>query len=169
MRIVKKIILLLLVVLIIMQFFHPTKNLASAKSANHISTVYIVPANVSGILNKACNDCHSNNTRYPWYNNIQPVAWWLNNHIEEGKKELNFDEFKTYRPAKQFHKLEKVIDEVKKGGMPLTSYTIIHTDAKLTDQEKSSLVTWAESVRNVMKEKYPADSLVQKKNLKKNL
>jgi hypothetical protein len=163
MRIVKKIILVLLVVLIIMQFFHPKKNLASSKSASNISAVYNVSTDVSGILDKACNDCHSNNTKYPWYNNIQPVAWWLNNHIKEGKRGLNFDEFKSYRPAKQYHKLEELIDQVKKEEMPLTSYTIIHTEAKLTDEQKSSLVTWAESVRNVMKEKYPADSLVRKK------
>jgi hypothetical protein len=163
MKIVKKIILVLLVVLIIIQFFHPRKNVATVKSPNHISAVYNVPADVNGILDKACNDCHSNNTRYPWYNNIQPVAWWLANHIDEGKRELNFDEFKTYRVGRQYNKLKEVIEQVKEGEMPMTSYTLIHTDAKLTDQEKSSLITWAESIRNIMKEKYAADSLVRKK------
>ncbi len=163
MRILKNVILILLVVLIIMQFFHPLKNLSKVPSANNIATIYTVPEDVTGILKKACNDCHSNNTRYPWYNNIQPVAWWLNNHIEEGKRELNFDEFKTYRVGKQYRKLEHVIDEVKKGDMPLTPYTIIHTDAKLTDQEKTALEAWAGSVRNIMKETYPPDSLVRKK------
>lgn len=163
MKIAKRIVLILLVVLIIIQFFHPKKNLSTEKSPDNISAVYHVPANVESILNKACNDCHSNDTRYPWYNNIQPVAWWLDNHISEGKRELNFDEFKTYRPARQYNKLKEVVEQVKEGEMPLGSYTIIHTDAKLTDQEKSTLVNWAESIRNIMKEKYPADSLVRKK------
>jgi hypothetical protein len=163
MKVLKNIILLLVVVLIIMQFFHPKKNQSTGQSQNGIATIYNVPPDVNGILKKACNDCHSNNTVYPWYNNIQPVAWWLNNHIEEGKRELNFDEFKTYRPVRQYNKLKEVIEQVKKGEMPLTSYTIIHTDAKLTDPEKSALVAWAESIRNSMKQTYPPDSLIRKK------
>src|SRR6478672_9834255 len=106
MKILKNVILILLVVLIIMQFFHPKKNLSKGLFANNIATIYSVPQNVDDILKKACNDCHSNNPRYPWYNNIQPVAWWLNDHVEEGKRELNFDEFKTYRPSRQYNKLK---------------------------------------------------------------
>ena len=165
MKILKNVILILLVVLIIMQFFHPKKNLSKGPFANNIATIYSVPPNVDDILKKACNDCHSNNTRYHWYNNIQPVAWWLNDHVEEGKRELNFDEFKTYRPSRQYNKLKEVVEQVKKGEMPLTSYTIIHTDARLTDQEKTALENWAESIRSIMKETYPADSLVRKKKV----
>jgi hypothetical protein len=163
MKIVKISLLGLLIVLVIIQFFHPKRNISTAKSPDNIAAVYSVPDNVSSILSKACNDCHSNNTRYPWYSNIQPVAWWLNDHVKEGKRELNFDDFKNYVVARQYRKMEEVIDEVKKGDMPLTSYTLIHTDAKLNDQEKSALITWAESIRSTMKATYPADSLVRKK------
>lgn len=86
------ILITLLVVLVVIQFFHPAKNISTVKSPNDIAVLHNVPANVSTILDKACNDCHSNNTRYPWYNNIQPVAWWLDNHVQEGKGELNFNE-----------------------------------------------------------------------------
>lgn len=163
MKIFKKIILVLLVVLIIIQFFHPSKNESNATSPSDIAAVYGVPPEIDTILKKACNDCHSNNTRYPWYNNIQPVAWWLDDHIREGKRGLNFDEFGTYRISKQYHRMDDIKDEVKKGDMPLGSYTLIHTDAKLTDNEKNALYKWADAIRDTMKAKYPADSLVRKK------
>jgi hypothetical protein len=163
MSIFKKIILGLLVVLILIQFFHPAKNVSTTPSPSNIATVYNVPPGVSTILSKACNDCHSNNTRYPWYNNIQPVAWWLDNHVQEGKRGLNFDDFTTYRISKQYRRMQDIIDEVKEGEMPLSSYTLIHTDAKLTSDEKNSLFKWAGAIRDSMKAKYPADSLKRKK------
>lgn len=159
----KKILIVLLVLIVIIQFFRPTKNLSAAKSANDISNVYNVPDNVNVILNKACNDCHSNNTVYPWYAEVQPVAWWLNDHIEEGKEELNFSEFASYTPARQYHKLEEIKKQIDEGEMPLGSYTLIHTDAKLTDAEKQTLLSWSEGIRAEMKSKYPLDSLVMKR------
>ena len=152
-----------LVVLIVIQFFHPAKNISTVKSPNDIAVLHKVPENIRTILDKACNDCHSNNTRYPWYNNIQPVAWWLDNHVQEGKGELNFNEFATYPLRKQYHKLEEVTEQVKEGEMPLGSYTLVHTNAKLTDQEKETLINWANSIRSEMKAKYPKDSLVRKR------
>lgn len=113
MKVFKVVLIVLLVVLIVIQFFHPEKNVSTAQSPNHIAAVYNQPDNVRTILNRACNDCHSNNTRYPWYNNIQPVAWWLDYHVQEGKHELNFDEFGTYPLRKQYHKLEEVTEMVK--------------------------------------------------------
>ena len=108
-------------------------------------------------------DCHSNNTRYPWYFKIQPVDWWLTHHINEGKQELNFDEY-TNKPLRyQYHKMESTVDLVKKGEMPLDSYLWIHKDAILTEEEKNTLINWAQGITNEMKAKYPADSLVRKK------
>ncbi|WP_018611391.1 heme-binding domain-containing protein [Segetibacter koreensis] len=163
MKTFKIVLISLLVILIVIQFFHPAKNISNAPTPNDISVAYNEPENVRTILKKACNDCHSNNTRYPWYNNIQPVAWWLDNHVQEGKHGLNFNEFTTYRISKQYHRMQDIIDEVKEGDMPLGSYTIVHTDARLTDQEKETLINWAKSIRSEMKAKYPADSLVRKK------
>jgi hypothetical protein len=163
MSVFKKVVLLLLVVLIVIQFFHPVKNESSAAFPTNISTVYSVPPAVDTILKKACNDCHTNNTSYPWYNNIQPVAWWLDNHVRDGKRGLNFDDFTTYRISKQYRRMQDIIDEVKEGEMPLGSYTIIHTDAKLSETEKNELYKWAGAIRDTMKAKYPADSLRRKK------
>lgn len=162
----KKILISLVIVLVLIQFFKPQKNISTQKSVADISNVYQTSNDVSVILDKACNDCHSNNTKYPWYSNIQPVAWWLNNHIQEGKEELNFSEFANYNPARQYRKLEEIKKTVDEGEMPLGSYTIIHTDAKLSDAEKHTLTTWAEGIRAEMKNKYPADSLVFKKGPK---
>ncbi|MBA4260051.1 MAG: cytochrome C [Chitinophaga sp.] len=159
---IKKLLLALLVVLLVLQAFRPEKN-NSGKKENDISSLYPVPSNVEQILTKACNDCHSNNTVYPWYAEIQPVAWWLDDHVKDGKKHLNFNEFASYRLAKQYHKLEEVFDEVKIGEMPLESYTVVHRDAKLTEAERTVLMDWSVAVRDSMKARFPADSLILKK------
>jgi len=163
MKTFKRILVVLLIVLILIQFFQPARNISASQSPANISTIYPVSANVGTVLKKACYDCHSNNTRYPWYANVQPVAWWLNDHIKEGKRGLNFSEFASYRIGKQYRKLDEVIDEVKKGDMPLQSYTIIHTDAKLTKEEKVMLTRWADALRDTIRTKYPPDSLIRKK------
>lgn len=162
MKILKKVLIVLLVLFVGAQAFRPAKN-NSNDTSKDISKSYVVPENVKTILAKACNDCHSNNTRYPWYAEIQPMAWWINDHVKDGKKHLNFNEFDSYRIARQYKKLEECIEEVKDGEMPLSSYTIIHKDAKLSDDEKQILFTWCEIVRDSIKARYPADSLVIKK------
>jgi hypothetical protein len=139
----KKIILGIAVLLVVIQFFRPEKNSSSAPSANNIAKKYNTSNEVKVILDKACNDCHSNNTKYPWYSNFQPVAWWLDHHVDEGKGEINFDEFLTYPPKKARHKMEEVNEMVKEGEMPLNSYTWVHKDAVLTQAEKLILAEWA--------------------------
>lgn len=144
-KIIKLFLLLLLAALVIMQFFRPKKNINDGPeaTANNISKTIPVPENIAGILERACNDCHSNNTKYPWYSNIMPVGWILSNHVKEGKRELNFDEFSTYSPKRQRKKLEEVADEVKEGKMPIGNYKKMHKEARLTDEEKTALINWA--------------------------
>jgi len=146
--IVKTSLIILLAAVVIIQFIHPAKNINPVVSQKDIAVLHPMPDSVHQILQKACFDCHSNNTRYPWYNNIQPVAWWLNDHITEGKKELNFSEFGSRTLVKQAKKLKKVAKEVQEGGMPLDSYTWIHKDAILTDREKNILIDWATGLSN---------------------
>ena len=117
-------------------------------SVNDITTKYAVPENVHAVLKRSCLDCHSNNTEYPWYNNIQPVAWFLDHHVQEGKGELNFNEFATYSPKKARHKMEEVGKAVTEGWMPLDSYLWIHHDAKLSSEEAKLLADWAKGVKN---------------------
>ena len=154
---------ILLLAFIVIQFIRPAKNKSSGISANDITKAYPVPENVQAILKSSCYDCHSNNTVYPWYSQIQPVAWWLNNHIQDGKKELNFSEFASYRIGRQYRKLDEVNKQVKEDEMPLESYLWIHKYAKLDDAQKLTLANWVTSVRDSIKAHYPADSLVRKK------
>lgn len=142
----RKILLGLLVVLVVIQFIRPEKNQDTRVSVNDITTKYAVPSDVHTVLKRVCFDCHSNNTVYPWYDNIQPVAWWLHHHIEEGKEELNFSEFATYSPKKARHKLEEVGEAVTEGWMPLGSYLWIHHDAKLKPEEAKLVADWAKGL-----------------------
>lgn len=149
---VKKIVYALLALLIVIQLFRPTKNITTAEQIQSIDKAYIIPQNITGILQKACYDCHSNTTIYPWYINIQPVAWWMNDHIKEGKRKLNFSEFGAYTLKKQDHKLEEVTEQIV-DEMPLKSYTLMHNTAKLTADEKKSLTDWANTLRKEIQSK----------------
>lgn len=152
----------LLVVLVGLQFVRPTRN-TSGEQPGHISTKYPIPTEVSGILKKACNDCHSNSTVYPWYTNIQPVGLWMQHHVDEGKEHLNFDAFTLRKIAVQNHKLEEIIETVKEGEMPMSSYTWVHRDAALTDAERATLTSWAQGCMDSLAAQYPPDSLVLKR------
>jgi hypothetical protein len=150
----KKILLFIVIALVAIQFIRPTKNIAATTDqTNHIASHYTVPQDVKVILEKACNDCHSNTTVYPWYNNFQPVAWFLANHINDAKKHLNFDEFGTYKPKKQDHKMEEVMEMVKEKEMPLESYIWLHKNADLTRDERIAITNWAADVRKEVTEK----------------
>lgn len=159
---VRKILYVLLAALVVIQFIHPKKNKSEGPQPNALSARYPIPADVQAVLTSACLDCHSNNTRYPWYATLQPVHWWLEKHIKDGKKHVNYDEF-TNRPLRyQYHKMEETIEMVKEGEMPLKSYTWTHQDARLTQDQKVLLTGWAQSVMDTMKARYPLDSLVRK-------
>lgn len=131
----------------IIQFIRPARNISTTMSSNDITKAYSVPDHVQQVLKVSCNDCHSNNTVYPWYTNIQPVGWWTQHHVNEGKRELNFSEFASYTPKRQAHKLEEVVEQVKGGHMPIDSYLWIHKDARLSEDHKALLMQWAEGLR----------------------
>jgi hypothetical protein len=143
----KKILLALVLVLLVIQIFRPQKNIHAENQPTAIQQRYAIPANVASTLNAACYDCHSNNTRYPWYSEIQPSAWFLADHVKEGKDELNFDEFLNYPAKRQDHKMKEVVEMVESGEMPMTSYTLVHGDARLSDQQKAELIDWANAIR----------------------
>ncbi|WFB68297.1 heme-binding domain-containing protein [Chryseobacterium sp. WX] len=133
--------------LIVIQFFDTDKNIATVPSDNAIEKHYQVPVHVLGLLKISCYDCHSNTTAYPWYNNIQPVKWWLADHVNSGKRHLNFDEFNSYSKEKKIKKLDEVAETIREGEMPLTSYTVVHQNAKLTDTQKSEIEQWVNEVK----------------------
>lgn len=139
----KKAGLVLLLAFGLLQFYpRPEKNISSVETKERIEKLYNVPDSVMVILKSACYDCHSNNTRYPWYSNIQPVALFLNMHIVDGKKELNFDEFGSYSTRRQQSKLKAIASQVRDREMPLRSYSIMHKNARLTSGERDYIITY---------------------------
>lgn len=147
MKIVKKILLLLLVVFVIMQFFGPEKNSGETSSLNAFITETNPPENVKSIMKNSCFDCHSNVTKYPWYFNITPVNYWMAEHIEHGKEELNFSKWADYSLKRKEHKMEEVWEEVKKKKMPLDSYTWTHSEADLSLEQIEIIVNWAKQIQ----------------------
>jgi len=161
---IKKILIALALVLIIIQFFRPEKNESNDLTFD-VATKYQVSDDLHQVLKVACNDCHSNKTEYPWYSNVQPVAWWLNHHVTDGKKHLNFSELTKLPIAVQNHKFEEVIEMVEEHEMPLPSYTNfgLHSEANLTADQRTMIMDWAKAQMTHLKNTYPADSLVMKR------
>jgi len=130
-----------------MQLYQPARNLDYGQVLPvHIEKVYVMPQNVQKILSTSCYDCHSNNTHYPWYSYIQPARAFLDSHIKDGKKDLNFSEFGNYSKRKQQNKLKSIVKEIKSGGMPLSSYTLIHRNAIITAAQKQEIITWINTI-----------------------
>ncbi|WP_294321338.1 heme-binding domain-containing protein [uncultured Chryseobacterium sp.] len=138
----KKILTVVLVAFIIIQFFPIDKTNPVPTPGMDFIKIKNTPPEVAAIINRSCYDCHSNETRYPWYSNIAPSSWILKNHIDEGRKELNFSTFAVYEPKTQAHKLQECIETVEKKEMPLESYFIGHQDAKLTDVQRKLLTDY---------------------------
>ena len=148
MKRLKKILLVLLVLLIAIQLIQPAHNENVQQLPTDIVATYKVPDSVFSVLKVACYDCHSNNTRYPWYSNIQPMAWMMASHISNGKNELNFSEFGGYSIRRQTSKFKSITDQVRDGVMPLWSYQLMHKDANLSDAEKKSIINWAQNLKD---------------------
>lgn len=158
MKISAKILLGLGALLVVAQAIRPMNNRGTVAGPNHLSQLAPIPAEVETLLQRACYDCHSNATNYPWYANLQPVGWWLEQHVRDGKKHLNFSEFTTYSLKRATHKLEEVAEEVREHKMPLPSYTRMHPEAKLTEDEIQTLAAWAINTRRAVGAKLSAPS-----------
>lgn len=157
---VKKIALALVAILIIIQFFRIDKTNPEVIAENDFIQMVQPEENIQAILRTSCYDCHSNETNYPWYTNIAPVSWWVKDHINDGRKHLNFSEWGTYKEKRQNHKLEECYEEVEEGEMPMESYLIMHGEAKLSADQKNELVHWfKEKYRNPGTKKTNALSL----------
>jgi mono/diheme cytochrome c family protein len=147
MKILKTIGLLLLVVFIIAQFFGPEKNNGDITSVGVFFTDTNPPADVKMILETTCVDCHSDSTQYPWYSNITPVNYWLDEHINDGKKHFDMSKWGDYSDKKKDHKLDELAEEVGEKEMPLPSYTWTHGDADLSQDQIDAIVSWVKTTR----------------------
>ena len=130
-----------LVTLVGIQFVPAKRNQSDIVSASDFIATYNPPKEVESILRTSCYDCHSNNTNYPWYNKIQPVSWYLEDHVKHGKEELNFSEFGEYSDRRKMSKLKSFISQVEQDEMPLDSYTFLHRSAKVSNAEKELVLT----------------------------
>ncbi len=147
MKIIKKILVFLLVVLLISQFFGPEKNQGDIASVEAFMDDTNPPEDVKLILKESCFDCHSSFTRYPWYNSITPVNYWMAHHVKDGSKHFNFSKWEGASLKRKDHKFEELIEMIEEKEMPLPSYTWTHKEAKLTDNQRESIITWAKQVR----------------------
>lgn len=144
----KKYILLAIILIIVgLQFF---PGLPENKTENPDLSIVISPAlpkDVDAILTKACNDCHSYSPNWPWYAHVAPVSFYIGDHVKEGREHFNLSEWGTYSPKRQKHKAKEAIEEIKEGGMPIESYLKLHPEARLTDDEKQTLIDFFNMVR----------------------
>lgn len=139
--------LIVLLLLVIFQFFRINTTNPAVDPSKDIITATHASSEIAGILKTSCYDCHSNEVTYPWYTNIAPVSWWIKHHINEGREELNFSTWQSYSAKKADYKLKECIEMVTEGEMPLSSYTLIHTHAKLSKAQRNTLVNWFNSLR----------------------
>jgi len=147
-----KIILGLIAILVIMQFFRIDKENPPIDPKSDFINVLNPPIEVANIIKTSCYDCHSHESKYPWYTNVAPISWVMGNHINEGREHLNFSTWATYPEAKALHKLEEFYEEVEEGEMPLSSYTLIHKEAVLTNEQTKLMVDWVKSIPGVLEQ-----------------
>lgn len=143
----KKVLIVFLVAFIIIQFFPIDKTNPPLNPGMDFLKIKKTPPEIARIINTSCYDCHSNETRYPWYSNIAPSSWFVKNHIDGGRKHLNFSTFVMYEPKRQAHKLQECIEMIEKEEMPLESYIVGHQNAKLTPEQRQELIKYFKKVK----------------------
>ncbi len=149
---VKYIIAPLVILFVTLQFFHPDKNEGDMKLAPFLADTN-APSEIGEIIKKACADCHTNSTKYPWYSKIAPLSFKISTHIIKGKKELNFSEWQSYSIKKREHKLEEIIEELDDKEMPLKSYLLMHEEARLTQKQIKMIKNWATTKRKAYQQR----------------
>ena len=153
MSLTKKILVAIGIVFIAIQFIQPAHNKSGQELITDISKIVIISDSVQAILKNACYDCHSNNTNYPWYSNIQPMGWLMANHIKQGKKALNFSEFGSYSQRRQLSKLNGIANSIRDDIMPLSSYKLMHKNAQLSTNEKTLIINWVQQSKDSLSAK----------------
>lgn len=132
----------LIILVLVLQVIPVQKNGSPIEIGKRFVTQFNVPANVNRILEKSCYDCHSNQTKYPWYGTVQPMAMLLQNHITEGKQKLNFDELPTYGKRRLRSKFTEIVKQIEQDKMPLNSYLWLHPDTQLSAADKKVLIQY---------------------------
>ena len=142
----KKILLAIVAFLILAQFIRIDKTNPPVTITNDILNITNAPKDISKMMKAACYDCHSNETKYPWYMDIAPISWWTKGHVNNARASLNFSEWISYTGDKRAHKIEESALKVRKKWMPITSYLLMHPEAKLSVEEREALAKWFETL-----------------------
>ncbi|MEZ7516142.1 heme-binding domain-containing protein [Flavobacterium frigidarium] len=148
MKILKIILLILLIVFVGIQFIPTKRNQNDVVPNTDFMLVNKVPKDIKNNLQVSCYDCHSSNTQYPWYSKIQPGAWFMENHIKDGKTELNFSEWDSLSNRRKKSKLKSIISQIEDNKMPLSSYTLIHRNAIFSEAEKQRITTYLKKLKS---------------------
>ena len=137
---------LVVAIVLVIQVIPVERNVSTVPPGQSFERTQKVPANVAAILKVSCYDCHSNNSRYPWYSELQPGAWFMAQHIKKGRDELNFDEFNNYSKRRKKAKIKSIISQIEKDEMPLKSYRMMHGNARLSADEKKELLDFFNTI-----------------------
>lgn len=147
-RFTKKALLAVLFIFLLIQIYQPARNIDNGQApSDGFASFYNAPKEIQNLLQNSCYDCHSNNTDYPAYSYIQPIRYFMEKHIKEGKGELNFNEWTSYSSRKQRNKLNAMIGQIEKDKMPLKPYTLIHKNARLKKEQTESLIKWLDQLK----------------------
>lgn len=133
----KRALFIFLIIFIVMQFIRPDRINIAVEKDMEIQT----PIEISQIFQAACYDCHSNETKWPWYSQISPFAWVIQNHVTEGRKALNFSTWEKYTEEEKKEHL-KDIYRTAYASMPLPSYIFAHEEADLTKEQRNLIRIW---------------------------
>ena len=129
------------------QFIRPVRSNPTSVASQSVEAHLQLSPEVASILDRSCNDCHSNKTRWPWYSNVAPVSWFVIDHVNNGRGALNFSEWGMYEREDAVGMLKHICEEIEAGVMPLDSYTRIHRDAKMSSQEVKLICDWTKTER----------------------
>lgn len=146
----KRFLIILAVVFVVAQFIRPDMSLPERDPQNDLITVTQPSAEVTDLLRASCYDCHSNETVYPWYVNITPLNWWMQDHVNEGRKEFNMSEWASFTPERQLKKTKESVEMLENLEMPLPSYIWTHHEAKLSAAQRESLVSYFKDLHDAL-------------------
>lgn len=146
-KILKISVIVIAVIFVSMQAIRPTLSNPPVDESLTINSRTQMTPEVASILDRSCRDCHSNKTVWPWYTKLAPVSWWLADHVNEGRQNLNLSEWGKLPKDRQDRKLRQMCDEIQDGMMPLSSYLPMHPAAKLSEQDKKTLCDWTDKER----------------------
>lgn len=142
-KLLRWIVLVLAGLFAVIQLIRPARTNPPVDESRTIESHTQLTPEAAAILNRSCNDCHSNQTRWPWYTNVAPVSWFVINHVNDGRRQMNFSDWAQYDRSEQENYLKKICREVKSGDMPIHSYLWLHGDAKLSGEDVKFLCDWA--------------------------